>query len=132
MVFAVSNLQVTIQLYETYSPAMQALFEGMSGEEYLQNVAAQYLSDWMVNFNDPKLTLQGLLPILVPQSQFLIGRVWGFTGPGGSCLKLKTNKYTKNNFLFWECFQFAFWRSKPTTNVDHWLLSSAIYPSLED
>lgn len=77
MVFAVSNLQVTIQLYETYSPAMQALFEGMSGEEYLQNVAAQYLSDWMVDFNDPKLTLQGLLPILVPQSQFLIGRVWG-------------------------------------------------------
>lgn len=68
---------VSIQLYETYSPAMQALFEGMSGEEYLQRVAAQYLSGWTIDFNDPKLTLQGLIPVAVPQSHFLIGLSFG-------------------------------------------------------
>jgi hypothetical protein len=53
---------------------MQALSEGMSGVEYLRSWAAEFLSGWTLNFNDPTLRLQGNVPIMVPQSKFLIGQ----------------------------------------------------------
>ena len=65
---------VSVQLYETYAPAMLALSEGMSGVEYLRSWAAEFLSGWTINFNDPTLRLQGNVPIMVPQSKFLIGQ----------------------------------------------------------
>ena len=65
--------EVSVQLYETYAPAMQALSEGMPGHEYLQSWAAQFLGGWTINFNDPTLRLQGQVPVMVPQANFLIG-----------------------------------------------------------
>jgi len=51
---------VTIQLYESYAPAMQALHSGISEEEYLQSYAAQFLNGWTIHFDDPSLPLQGV------------------------------------------------------------------------
>lgn len=75
---------VSVQLYETYAPAMQALSEGMSGVEYLRSWAAEFLSGWTINFNDPTLRLQGNVPIMVPQSKFLIGFSFG-SPPKSAC-----------------------------------------------
>ncbi|CAK9098329.1 Haloacid dehalogenase-like hydrolase domain-containing protein 3 [Durusdinium trenchii] len=68
---------VSVQLYETYAPAMQALQEGISGEEYLQSWAAQFILGWTINFNDTSLKLQGHVDVAVPASHFLIGLSFG-------------------------------------------------------
>mmetsp|Transcript_82293 Transcript_82293/g.130119 ORF Transcript_82293/g.130119 Transcript_82293/m.130119 type:complete len:223 (-) Transcript_82293:133-801(-) len=68
---------VTIQLYETYSPAMQALHSGISGEKYLQSYAAHFLKGWTVHFDDPTLPLQGDVKIQVPSSKLLLGLSFG-------------------------------------------------------
>lgn len=64
-----------MQLYESYAPAMQALQEGISGEEYLQSWAAQFILGWTINFNDTSLKLQGHVDVAVPASHFLIGQL---------------------------------------------------------
>ncbi|CAK9098328.1 Haloacid dehalogenase-like hydrolase domain-containing protein 3 [Durusdinium trenchii] len=68
---------VSVQLYESYAPAMQALQEGISGEEYLQSWAAQFILGWTINFNDTSLKLQGHVDVAVPASHFLIGLSFG-------------------------------------------------------
>lgn len=68
---------VTIQLYESYAPAMQALHSGISEEEYLQSYAAQFLNGWTIHFDDPSLPLQGDVKIQVPHSKLLLGVSWG-------------------------------------------------------
>eukprot|EP00438_Fugacium_kawagutii_P004251 Skav208255 [mRNA] locus=scaffold2399:20928:21638:- [translate_table: standard] len=69
---------VSVQLYETYAPAMEALSKGMPGALYLQSWAAEFLSGWTIDFgDDPSLKLQGPVSIMVPQSKILIGFSFG-------------------------------------------------------
>eukprot|EP00929_Paragymnodinium_shiwhaense_P038651 TRINITY_DN20402_c0_g1_i1.p1 TRINITY_DN20402_c0_g1~~TRINITY_DN20402_c0_g1_i1.p1 ORF type:complete len:367 (+),score=8.59 TRINITY_DN20402_c0_g1_i1:66-1166(+) len=69
---------VTIQLYETWSRASQALHSGVDPSAYLQTWWAAVSSGWTVDFgNNPDLRIRGKYTVRVDSSQLVAGLSFG-------------------------------------------------------
>jgi len=68
---------VTIQLYESWSRASQALQSGVPGASYLESFAHDALSGWYVNFDDPLLRVSGRVWVQIQPAQLVIGLSFG-------------------------------------------------------
>ncbi|CAJ1376067.1 unnamed protein product [Effrenium voratum] len=99
---------VSVQLYENYSPALQALQSGMSCSQYLASFAKDFVDGWVVNFNDTSLPLQGEITIKVPASRLLIGLSFGnpksaYFPPeaAGEAYEAATSQERPRGYAFW-------------------------------
>lgn len=69
---------VTVQLYESWSRADQALLqEAGQPALYLQDWAARALAGWTVNFTDAALPLKGEREVKIEQQQLVVGLSFG-------------------------------------------------------
>ena len=68
---------ISVQLYETYSPALRALSSGQTPESYAKELARRFNAGWSINFDDPLLPLQG--SVFVKPENLLLGV--SFLGP---------------------------------------------------
>jgi len=74
---------VTVQLYESWSRASEALLLGVDGVKYLESWTNAMLSGFNVSFNDAALPLQGAQTVRVMPQQLVIGLSHGW-GKGKS------------------------------------------------